>query len=145
MRRAADAIAAGGEAMFPQNDLGAPTWREVDLVERTFGYLALLPPHSRRLVLLMLCVIELLAPILVGGFRRFSRYSAERRTRALVRWVNSRVYPIRVLGESFKAVLVMMWLSHTRATTYIGMLKTCERPGDPRIETRPDALRELAR
>ncbi len=131
MNRVADGIAGASEAMFPVNDLGAPDWRQTQMVERTLDYLSEVPPRMRRLVYLMYVAIELLAPLLFVGFGRFSRIGIERRARALQRWRHSALPHHRMLSDALKAQLCMMYLSHPAVQAHIGAFKSCARVADP--------------
>jgi hypothetical protein len=129
-RRALDGVAAVAEAMFPPNDLGAPDWKAAEVVRRTLLYAEALPPLQGRLVLALFLFVELAAPLLVPGLRRFSRLSRERRTTALRRWRSSRWAPLRLVGDALKAALSMVYLSHPLVSAYLGEYKTCARPAD---------------
>ncbi|MEZ4265551.1 MAG: hypothetical protein R3F39_04170 [Myxococcota bacterium] len=142
LRRATDGIRATAEVLFPANDLGAPDWRGADVVARTRLWLGELPPESRRLVTLLFIATELLAPLTVPSFGRFSRTSPERRLRALRRWRDSWFVPIRFFGTALEATMKMIYLSHPASMRYIGAYKTVAHPHDPlQLEVRPDALR----
>ena len=124
-------IAAVAEALFPPNDLGLPDWRETELVPRTCSYISNLPRPARGLLVLLFVVVEWAAPVLAPGLRRFSKRSRSRRLAAIRRWRASRFYLIRQIGDSLKAVLSMMYLSHPKAIVAIGIYKHCENPEDP--------------
>ncbi|MEB2313654.1 MAG: hypothetical protein OZ921_16150 [Sorangiineae bacterium] len=130
-------IAATSEAMFPENDLGAPDWKSTDLVARTLSYLEELPPYNRRLVTLLFLLIELGAVLLGAGLRRFSKLPASRRTDLIRGWRRSSFEPYRMVGDSVKAVTTMMYMSHLAVVRYIEEYRACEHPLDEhRIETR---------
>lgn len=118
--RLVDGIRAASEGLFPENDFGAPDWRDTELVARTREYMAELPPPQRRLLVLLFVVVELLAPILLLVPRRFSRLSPERRAAAVRRWRGSRFFVLRVLGDALKATTTMMYMSHPRVVAHIG-------------------------
>ena len=124
-------ITAASEALFPSNDAGAPDWQATEMVPRTLAYLDLLPRAQRKLIVLMFVTIEWACPLLAPGLGRFSRRSPERRLRAVRRWRRSRIYLVRYLGDSLKAMLTMMYLSHPAAIRHIGAFKTCDAPSDP--------------
>jgi hypothetical protein len=137
-------IAGAAEALFPENDLGAPDWREARVVERMLGYLDELPPRPRRMLLFLFGFVELAAPLLVPGLHRFSRLSRERRTEAIRRWRASRLYALRLIGDGLKMTLTMTYLSHPSVERHIGQYKTCVNPDDPHsTEIRPGALEVL--
>ncbi len=134
-------ITGAAEALYPSNDFGAPDWRDVDMVERTLIWIAALPPRPRGQIRLLFGAIELAAPLLAPGLRRFSRMSTARRVALIRRWRRSRLLPLKLLGDSLKASTSMIYLSHPAALAYIGLHKTTDNPHDPlRVEVRPDAL-----
>lgn len=138
-RRLEDGIRGSAEALFPDNDLGAPDWRGTDIVTRTVAYLDELPPPQRRLIAFLFLFVELLAPfVLLVGLRRFSRLSVERRLRAVQTWRASRIYLIRVVGDALKAVMTMMYAAHPSVIKYMGMYAVCEHPNETTgVEVRP--------
>jgi hypothetical protein len=138
---AAAGIGAIAEAMFPENDLGAPDWRVTEMVSRTLRYIGELPPAQSRLVRLLFVFVELAAPLLLLRPHRFSRISVEYRTLAIRRWRASHFLPFRLLGDAIKATMTMMYMSHPSVSAYIGEHKACARPHDPlSICHVPDAL-----
>src|SRR5260221_2911307 len=102
-------LAATAEALFPENDYGAPDHRTTDLVRRMQEYWDDLPPSQRKLLVLLFALVELAAPILLLGFRRFSRMSALDREQAVRRWRQSRALPLRLLGDALKATTTMIY------------------------------------
>ncbi len=142
MRRAIDGIRSASEAIFPENDLGAPSWSEASMVDRTLEWMEELEDRPRRLVTLMFIAVELGSILLIG--RRFSRAPIERRE-ALVRgWRASRFFPLQILGESLKGALSMIYLSHPGVLSYMGCFAVCPHPDDPLpINVVPDALDQV--
>lgn len=139
--RARDGLSAMAEVVMPENDFGAPDWRQTSIVSRTFEYMAELPPRSRMLLMVLFAGIELATPLLLLRFSRFSRLSKERRLRAIERWSASSFVGFTLLGDAIKAVLVMMYLSHPLVSEYMGEYKSCSQPEDPlQLPIRPDAL-----
>lgn len=139
--RATDGLTAMAEVVMPENDFGAPDWRSTSIVPRTFEYLDELPPRSRAMLLLLFVGVELGAPFLLFCFSRFSCLSKERRLRAIEGWANSRFLAFTLIGDSIKAVLVMMYLSHPSVSDYMGEYKTCSQPEDPlEMLIRPNTL-----
>jgi hypothetical protein len=130
-RRALDGLEAVAEALYPQNDYGAPDFKATDLVRRTVEYMEILPRDKRRLLLALFALVELAAPLLVPGFSRFSRLSAPRREEAVRGFRRSRLLPLRLLGDALKATTTLMYMSHPLALSYVGAYSTCERPLDP--------------
>ena len=130
-RRAIDGIRGACEALYPPNDLGAPTWEDTEMVARTLDWVDELPRPQARLVLLLFVAVELLTPLLAPALGRFSRLSPERRVALVRRWRGMRFYPLRFIGDSLKSVTTMIYLSHPRALEWVGMFKHCDHPADP--------------
>jgi hypothetical protein len=136
-RSAEAGLRASAEALFPENDYGAPDFRATDLVGRTIEYLDALPAEQRRLIVLLFAFVELGALFLVFGFRRFSRIPVARREAIVRAWRRSRLLPLRLLGDALKATTTMIYMSHPAALAYVGVYSACERPGDAlRVEVR---------
>ncbi len=129
--RARDGARGVAEALFPENDYGAPDFRTTDLVRRLFDYMGELPPRQRRLLVTLFVFIELLAPFLVPGLGRFSKLPIARRERAVRRFRRSRLFLLRVLGDALKATTTLIYMSHPAALAYVGMYSGCARPEDP--------------
>lgn len=145
-RRAFDAVRAASEALFPKNTLGAPDHEEAAMTERTAAYLALLPPEQRRLLLLLFVLVELLVPLLVVYRpRRYSRLDAGARGDVVRRLRASSLYPARLIGDSVKAVLTMIYMSHPRVLEHVGMYSACAQPEDALVlDVRLDAFARQA-
>ncbi len=142
-RRMLDGLTATAEALFPENDFGAPDHLSTDLVARTLDYLDELPPPQRRLLWMLFFAVELLTPFLLLVPRRFSRLAPSERARAVQGWRRSGYFVLRVLGDALKASTTMMYMSHPSVVAHIEAVKSCERPGDPL--TFPTDLGALAR
>ncbi|MFT5682346.1 MAG: hypothetical protein ACI8RZ_003264 [Myxococcota bacterium] len=141
MRTVTAGLHATSEALYPENDFGAPDWRTVDLVPRCLAWMAELPPRQRDQLYLLFGAVELATPLLAPSLRRFSKLSVSRRLALVRRWRASRLLPLKLIADSLKATTSMMYLSHPAALTWIGMYKVCARPDDPlQVEIRPDAL-----
>jgi hypothetical protein len=142
MRRAIDGIESAGAALFPENDLGAPTWKQVAIVERTLEWMDELEAPQRRLVALLWIAVELGSILLTG--RRFSRLSSDRRAEMVRRWRKSPFFPLKVVGESVKGALSMIYLSHPDVLAYMGAYAVCAHPHDPlTINVVPGALDQV--
>ena len=138
-------IAGVAEAVFPKNQLGIPDFETAEIVARTVEYMDELPPAQRRLYVFFFAFIELAAPLLVPCLSRFSRLSAERRTRAIRAWRCSALLPFRLVGDAAKATMTMMYMSHDSVMAYLQAYKTCGRTSpDLEIEYRPEARQEMA-
>jgi hypothetical protein len=130
-RRALDGLEAVAEALFPQNDYGAPDFKATELVRRTVEYMDVLPRDKRRLLVALFALTELAAPLLVPGFSRFSRLTVQVREEAVRRFRKSRFLPVRLLGDALKATTTLIYMSHPLALSYVGAYSTCARPLDP--------------
>jgi hypothetical protein len=119
-RRVEDGIRGAAEGLFPENDFGAPDFRDTDLVRRTREWMDELPPPQRRLLVLLFFTVELLTPILLFVPRRFSRLTPERRAEAVRRWRRSRFFFLRLLGDALKASTTMIYMSHPSVVAHIG-------------------------
>ena len=134
-------LSASAAALFPATKPGIPDFKSTDLIARTEAYLDELPPTQRRLLMWLFVVVELLGGILGGKLRRFSRLPRKERTGLVRRWRRSTILPIRVLGDSVKAVLTMGYVSHPSTVEHIGMFSACDHPHDGlSIEYRPKAI-----
>ena len=120
-------IRGASEGLFPENDIGAPDWRETELVRRTREYMDELPPPQRRLLVLLFVVVEIAGAVLALSFGRFSKLSPARRAEAVRRWRRSRFFLLRLLGDALKATTTMMYMSHPRVVAYIGEYRAGER------------------
>lgn len=127
-RTVRNSIQATARVLFPENELSAPDWRQTDVVGRTLTYFEQLPPSSRGLLKLLFVTVELGAPLLALGLRRFSKRRPEVRLENIRRWRHSRWYLLRVIGDSLKAVLTMMYLSHPLVIAHLGAYKHCGSP-----------------
>lgn len=123
-RQALVGFAACAEALFPENDYGAPDWRATDMVARGETWWLTMPPAARKMVIAMFAAIEVGAPLLKPGFRRFSRLPPEERRALVTRWRSSALMPLRFLGDAVKSSMTMIYLSHPLAMAYIGVKTT---------------------
>jgi hypothetical protein len=141
-RRAFDGVRGAGEALFPKNTIGAPDFEDVAVVERTREYIAMLPREQRTLLYLLFVFVELVMPLLILRAGRFSRLDAETRREAVRRFRASNIYPVRMIGDSIKGVLTMMYMSHPKVIEHIGMYSVCDHADDKlQYLVRIDALR----
>jgi hypothetical protein len=140
-RSALSGLRATAEALFPENDHGAPDHLTTALVPRTLEYLGELPLPQRRLVTALFALVELAAPFLILGFSRFSKLSVRRRETAVRAWRRSRLLPLRLLGDALKATMTLMYMSHPAALAHVGAYAASARPLDPlQVPVRPDVL-----
>jgi hypothetical protein len=124
LRQALVGFAACAEALFPENDYGAPDWRATDMVARAEAWWQAMPPAARQMVVAMFAAIEVGGPVLAPGFRRFSRLPPEERRALVSRWRSSSLMPLRFLGDAVKSSMTMIYLSHPLAMAYIGVKTT---------------------
>jgi hypothetical protein len=140
-RHALRGLSAAAEALFPENGYGAPDHETTELVPRMLSYLRELPAPQRRLLLALFALVELGAPFLIFGFCRFSRLSVARRETAVRAWRQSRLLPLRLLGDALKATTTMIYMSHPAALAFVGAYAACARPLDSlQVPVRSDAL-----
>ena len=124
----ADGVAAAAEVICPDNELGAPTWYETDIIERTLAYLESLPPQNGLMLKAMFFFAELSPTILSAQRSRLSRLDPDIRLDYLRSLRHSPFYYLRILGDAVKAVMTMMYLSHPDALAYVGHFKACQKP-----------------
>lgn len=124
-------VQAVAEVYFPENDLGAPDWKQTQMVERTMAYLMTIPPRNRRLIRILYMAVEWLAPLWLAGIGRFSKRSLAFRKRAVHRWQTWDFIVFRLLSDALKAQLTMTYCSHPAVQKYVGVWKTCAREADP--------------
>ncbi len=130
-------VQAAAEALFPDNDLGVPCWRDTDLTRRTLELIEAFPPSQRYMAAGFFAVLEASPPLLRGKPRRFSRLSVDERTRAIESWRASKLFPLRVFGDALKAVVSMVYMTDPGVMATLGQFKSCANPGDPfPMETR---------
>ena len=122
-------LRGAAEALFPRSEF-APDFEDTQLIPRSLEYVGALPPPQRKLLKVLFIALELCAPLLAPGFRRFSRRTPERRRAAVNGWLDSWFYPLRLLGDALKATLQMIYLSHPAAVAHIGEYKVSSVPGD---------------
>lgn len=144
LRQASLSIRAVSEALFPENELGAPDWVDTELTRRTREYIDELPPEQRRLVLALFIFVELATPVLCLRGRRFSSYGALARAEHVQRWRKHWFQPFRWLGDALKATMTMMYMSHPAVVKHISAYKSCERKNDPlKFPVDKNALRRM--
>lgn len=123
------------EALYPDNDFGAPSWREADMVRRAAHHWDQIPPEARLTLEVLYAAVELtgaaLAP-LAGVFHlrwslspRLSSMPVEQRFKMFDRMLKSRVWPLRFVVDALKSSSTMVYMSHPAAMRYIGAPGTC--------------------
>jgi hypothetical protein len=120
-------LSATAEALFPVNMEGAPDYRTTELVARMLEYWRLLPGRQRRLFLALFAFVELAAPFMIAGFSRFSSLPVDAREKAVRRFRQSEVMPLRLIGDALKASTTMMYMSHPAALAHVGVFSGCSR------------------
>lgn len=136
-------LTAAAEALFPENDLGAPDYRTTDLVARLLEYLRVLPARQRSLIQLLFVFFELMAPLLSFQLRRFSSLPVARRETLVRDFRKSRFFALRILGDAMKATLTMLYMSHPLSLAYIGERSECH-SGSARVAPRKPAAESHA-
>ncbi|MFT6629536.1 MAG: hypothetical protein ACJA1R_002813 [Flavobacteriales bacterium] len=121
------ALAASAEAIYPKNELGAPDFETTELVARMHEYVQGLPPTQRRLLKIMFIGVELLSLVL-APCRRFSKRPLTARSRAIERWRNGSILPLRLLGDALKSSLQMLYLAHPSVIQLTGEYKVWTHP-----------------
>jgi len=129
-RRIDDGVQSAAEALFPENTLGVPDWKQTQMVPRMLGHMEILSISARRLVVLLFLFVELATPLLSLRFRRFSRLRPSFRRSLVRRWSASSFYWLRVVGDSLKASMSMIYLSHPDVLQHMGWKKVCHNPQD---------------
>lgn len=143
-RSAARAIDGASEALFPLNELGAPDYLHTQLPSRVWRYIQAVPPSYRRLLVLLFFFLEWW-PCLSLRPSRYSRLSRPQRLALVAGLRASPWYPLRLVGDSVKGVLTMMYCSDPAVLRYMGVYTVSPREGDVDMDARPDALVRLGR
>ncbi|RME93132.1 MAG: hypothetical protein D6767_01675 [Candidatus Hydrogenedentota bacterium] len=120
-----------GRAFFPENDFGAPSWKDVDLVKRTLDMNKMLPPKTGRQLDLLYLAAYWIFPIFVFRIPPLSLYSTKTQTKIFQKMAASRNYFIRSLADAVKASITMVYMSHEKVVKYIGEKDHCPLPNDP--------------
>jgi hypothetical protein len=136
-------LAAVCEASFPENDLGAPSWRDIDIVARAERHWDMLPPASRALLETLFAALEVGGAALAPGVGPLSKLPVERRIAMLTRWKTSRVWPLRFMAEAIKSATTMLYVSHPAVSRYIGESKACGSESFHRVPVKANAFRDL--
>ncbi len=104
-------LSAAADALFPRGGPIEPSGTDAGVPEYVDRYLGEVPA---KLSLLMRCLFLLFehASFFVrapgrGGMRRFSSLSPEQRVAVLERWQRSRLFPMRLVFTSLRAILTM--------------------------------------
>ena len=136
---------AVAEALYPENDLGAPSWQEADMVHRAGALWDAMPPGARHTMEALYVGLELGGAALLPRFGRLSRQPLARRTALFQRLQKTPFFPARFVLEGAKSSSGMVYLSHPAVLRHLGVTKTTAHPADQHlaIPVRPDALRRL--
>jgi hypothetical protein len=131
LRRVALAgFGATAEALYPDNAIGAPSWRDAEMVARASQLWEELPPLSRLLLEGLYAGLEVGGAALVPGVGPLSRQSVARRYAMFARLKRSRLFPLRFLAEAVKSSSTMIYMSHPAVIRYLGISKACGHPAD---------------
>jgi hypothetical protein len=130
------------EALYPDNDLGAPTWRDAEMVDRAATLWDELPPESALLLQALYASLELGGALLAPALGPLSKLPVAKRL-ALLKRLKSGPFPLRFLAEAIKSSSTMVYVSHPRVTDYIGATKACGSVASHGQPTRPNAFAGL--
>lgn len=118
------AVASGtkgvAEVLFPRNDYHAPDWQDAHMVSRMVDYVRSLPGEQRFLLTLMFFAVQWGVPI-IGMLRLppFSKHADEARIACIRGMRSSPWFFWRWFGDSLKAVMTMVYLSHPKVEHYL--------------------------
>lgn len=141
-RTALTGFQAVSEALFPDNDLGAPSWRDAEMVERANQLWDELPPESALLLQSLYAGLELGGSLLAPALGPLSKLPVERRLAMLKRW-KAGLFPMRFLAEAIKSSATMVYMSHPKVSAYIGATKACGTEASHGMPTRENAFAGL--
>ncbi len=133
-RLALSGFQAACEALYPENDFGAPSWRDTDMVARAAELWDELPPESRLTLELLYATLELGGAALVPSLGPLSSIPVAARYRMLDRCRRSRIWPLRFIAEAVKSSSTMVYMSHPTVMQYIGVSKACGHPADRHLD-----------
>jgi hypothetical protein len=134
-------LRASVQALFPENDLGAPDWRATNMVERALDLFAELPPHQRRLLTFLFLFVPFAPLVLFSSPLPFVWMSTARRTAQIRAWRSSSFFLRRAVGDGLKATLTMIYLSHPEPLRFMGVRGGCAHPTDAFALDEPPAAR----
>lgn len=134
---------AASESLYPANALGAPSGEQIEMGQRFLTYLNLLPPESRRLLMVLYAAIEFGVPLL--GFRcaPLSQLAPPQRLAIFERLKGSKIFLLRMLAEAVKSSSTMLYLSHPDTAHYIGETKACGDESKHHRTVKPSAFEGL--
>ncbi len=118
-RRVAVAIAG---TLFARDEGAPPVDRLTWLGDDLDHFFAHAGTRSRSVFLLCITVLDLLAPLLIGRFGRFSALPPEARAVALTRFEES---PLALAFFGAKAALCIVWYEHPAAAREVGYDGLC--------------------
>ena len=113
------------EAFYPDNDFGAPSWRDADMVARAAVHWEALPPQQRLMLEGLYAGLELGGAALAPGLGPLSKLSIDARFRMFERMRKSRLWPLRFITEAVKSSSTMIYMSHPVVLAYIGAQRAC--------------------
>ena len=126
-------VNAAADALFPPGGAIPPSGSEAGVAAFLDRYLDAVPPSVRRLMRLLLVLVEhatLLFPAPGwNGFRRFSSLSEAQRVAALDGWRRSRLFPRRLVFTSLRALLAMGYLADPRVLRALDLAPRDIEPG----------------
>lgn len=121
------------EALYPDNNLGAPSWRDAEMVDRAAILWDELPPESALLLQTLYASLELGGALLAPSLGPLSKLPIDRRLTLLKRW-KAGLFPFRFLAEAIKSSSTMVYMSHPAVSAYIGESRAC---GSTALHGRP--------
>ena len=126
-------VEAAADTLFPPGGEIPPSGSEAGVAAFLDRYLDAVPPAVRRLMRLLLVLVEhgtLLFPAPGwNGFRRFSALSEAQRVAVLDGWRRSRLFPRRLVFTSLRALLAMGYLADPRVLRALDLAPRDIEPG----------------
>ena len=126
-------VEAAAEVMFPRGGALEPSGRDAGVARYVDGFVASLPRRLRVLIHLLIFLCEYAAVFSPlggrGGFRPFTRLSAEARVRYLDAWRTSAWTLRRLVFTSLRAILTLGYLTDPAVLRALGLApKAIESP-----------------
>lgn len=119
------------EALYPDNDFGAPSWRDADMVTRAAVLWDALPPPQRLMLEGLYAGLELGGAALAPRLGPLSKLSIDTRFRLFDRLRKSHVWPLRFVAEAVKSSSTMVYMSHPGVLAYVGAKPPCDPQDGP--------------
>jgi hypothetical protein len=114
-RHEAAFVSAASEALFPRGGAVEPSGLDAGVPRYVDRYLGDVPPRIRFLIRCLFLLFEHATFVVrapgKGGMRRFSSLDAEQQAAVLERWRYARLFPMRLVFTSLRAILTMGYLA----------------------------------